>query len=84
MDYVLAGDMAANYGKPIILKADWDWADERLQSSELYELVEDHLEESEFIPETGDHVYQLDTGDCVVVTQWGQVIMGEDEDRLTG
>ncbi len=59
---------------------DWDWADSLLDGSDWWDLVEFRIDESEFIPETGNHVYQLDTGDCIIVTPQGDVLLGDSQD----
>ena len=59
---------------------DWDWADTLFQGSDWYADVANQVEETEYIPETGYHVYQLDWGGCIAVTPDGNVVLAERED----
>lgn len=61
-----------------IRQEDWEWADALFWESDWADLV--NVEETEYIPETGIHVYTLDTGANVLVLPSGNVVLGDPED----
>ena len=56
-------------------QADWTWADSIFEASDWHDMVINHVDGSEFIPETGNHVYQLDNGGRVIVTPRADVLI---------
>jgi hypothetical protein len=56
-------------------QADWAWADSIFEASDWYDMCVNHVDDSEFMPETGNHVYQMDNGGCVVVTPRADVLI---------
>lgn len=63
----------------VIRTEDWEWADSILDARAPFDLFLD-IDETEFIPETGNHVYQLSTGSCIAITPDGDVLFVDRDD----
>ena len=63
-----------------VREEDWDWADSLFEASDLFETCGADVEETEYFTDTGNHVYQLDSGDVIVVTPTGDVLIDDWDD----
>lgn len=60
----------------------WEWADALFEGSDWADIFQ--VEETEYNPVTGNHVYTNERGVSIVVTPEGNCVLGDDQECCPG